>query len=66
MWYCYAYAVGLVVKHRGITRDPQRRELEHRQRWPGGKLHVLHGPITEARARAWEMAQALTVTPERR
>ena len=65
-WYCYEYSVGLYVKHRGITTDPQRRQTEHQQRWPGGRLRVVWGPVTEVQARAWEATQTKTITPERR
>lgn len=65
-WYCYEYSVWYVVKHRGITQNPRRREMEHRQRWPGGLLRVVLGPVTESQARTWELTQALTITPERR
>lgn len=65
-WYCYEYIADYTVKHRGITQDPQRRQVEHRQRWVGGFLRVIWGPVTEAQARAWEAQQSLTITPERR
>jgi hypothetical protein len=53
-------------KHSGITTEAERRETEHQQRWPGGKLRIATGPMTEAQARAWEAAQTKTITPERR
>jgi predicted GIY-YIG superfamily endonuclease len=65
-YYCYHYYVGNVKKHSGITTDPQRRQTEHQQRWPGGKLYPVMGPVTEAAARAWEALQTKTITPERR
>jgi len=65
-WYGYHYYVASVKKHSGITTDPNRRQLEHRQRWPGGNLVVAIGPTTEAVARAWEAAQTKTITPVRR
>jgi hypothetical protein len=65
-WYGYHYYLGNTKKHSGITTDPRRREIEHQQRWPGGKLQVVFRPATEAQARAWEAQQTKTITPERR
>jgi len=65
-WYGYHYYVGNVKKHSGITSDPQRRQAEHQTRWPGGKMVLIIGPVTEAVARAWEAQQTKTITPERR
>jgi hypothetical protein len=65
-YYGYHYYVGSVKKHSGITTDPQRRQTEHQQRWPGGRLQVATGSMTEAQARAWEALQTKTITPERR
>jgi hypothetical protein len=65
-YYGYHFYVGLEKKHSGITTDPQRRQMEHRQRWPGGRLHVATGPMTEAQARYWESLQTKTITPPRR
>ena len=65
-YYGYHYYVGTEKKHSGITTDAQRRETEHRLRWPRGTLRVVTGPMTEAQARTWEAAQTKTITPERR
>lgn len=65
-WYGYHYYTGVQKRHSGITTDPQRRQTEHQQRWPGGQLQVVTGPMTEAQARAWEALQTKTITPERR
>lgn len=61
----YEFKVGAKVVHRGITNDPQRREVEHQQRWPGGKLTVVTRLMTEAQARVWEAGQKKTITPQR-
>jgi hypothetical protein len=55
-----------VKRHSGITTEPARRQAEHQQRWPGGRLVVVLGPTSEAAARAWEALQTKTITPERR
>lgn len=65
-YYGYHYYVGSDKKHSGITTDPQRRQTEHQQRWPGGKLYLIIGPVSEVQARAWEATQTKTITPERR
>lgn len=65
-YYGYHYYVSGLKKHSGITNDPERRQAEHRQRWPGGYLKLMIGPTTEANARAWEALQTKTITPERR
>jgi hypothetical protein len=65
-WYGYHYYVAGVKRHSGITTDPARRQTEHQQRWPGGRLALIIGPTTEAVARLWEAQQTKTITPERR
>ncbi len=65
-WYGYHYYTSTGKKHSGITTDPVRRQADHQQRWPGGRLQVVIGPTTEAQARAWEALQTKTITPERR
>jgi hypothetical protein len=64
-WYGYHFYQGGVKRHSGITTDPQRRQDEHRQRWPGGQMQVVIGPTTEAAARNWEALQTKTITPQR-
>jgi hypothetical protein len=65
-WYGYHFYAGGVKRHSGITTDPQRRQEEHRQRWPGGSLMIAIGPTNEANARNWEALQTRTITPQRR
>lgn len=65
-WYGYHYYQNGVKKHSGITTDAPRRQTEHQQRWPGGSLQVVTGPMTEVQARTWEAQQTKTITPERR
>ncbi len=64
-YYGYHFYVGNDKKHSGITTDPQRRQSEHQQRWPGGRMYLALGPVTEAQARAWEALQTKTITPQR-
>ena len=65
-WFGYHFYQYGQKKHSGITEDPPRREREHQQRWPGGRLEIVIGPTTEANARAWEAEQTKTITPPRR
>lgn len=64
-YYCYELvsAYGVVV-HRGITKNPSRRQQEHRQRWFNSNLHIVFDPITKDQALFWESHQTLTITPE--
>ncbi len=64
-WYKYDYKVGNTIKHSGITQDLARREKEHQQRWPGGRIVQVGGAVTEESAREWERGKQKTVTPRR-
>lgn len=44
---------GKIVKS-GITTDLERREQEHKQKWPTGRVRPVGGPVTEESAREWE------------
>jgi len=61
----YDFLVGTKIVHSGITNDPERRETEHKQRWPNGHLRVVTGPMTEPGAREWEAGKEKTITPKR-
>jgi len=50
----YVFKVGGQINHGGITTDLERREQEHRQKWPSGKIKQIGGPVTEESARKWE------------
>ena len=65
-WYKYDYKVGGVIKHSGISTDLPRREKEHQQRWPGGKIEQVGNATTEAVARQWEQGKKKAITPERK
>ena len=58
--YNYTFRVGRKVSHRGITKDPKRRESEHRHVFPGGKLTVDGRAKTRAGARKVERRQSRT------
>ncbi len=58
--YSYTYRVGRKVSHRGITNNPSRREREHQQARPGGKLMVDGRAKTRAGALRTERGQSKT------
>ena len=58
--YNYTYQKGRKVSHRGITKDPARREREHQRERPGGKLTVDGRAKTRAGAQRVESRQSKT------
>lgn len=50
----YQFKVGNKIVHGGITKDLERRELEHQQKWPGGHIKQVGRKTTEDAAREWE------------
>ena len=42
------------IVHSGITTDLERREQEHKQKWPKGHIKQVGGSVTEESARDWE------------
>ena len=58
--YNYTYRVGRKVSHRGISKDPQRRQREHQRARPGGKLTVDGRAKTRAGAERIERRQSKT------
>ena len=62
-WRKYDFKVGNQIRHSGITTDLERREAEHKRRWPGGHIVQVGVATTEAAAREWEKTKQKTVTP---
>jgi len=62
----YDFLVGNKIVHSGFTNNPDRREAEHRLRWPTGHLRIDGAAKTEEGARAWEQSKHKTITPPRR
>ena len=52
--YKYQFKVGNKIVHGGITKDLDRREDEHQQRWPKGHIRQVGRRTTEDAAREWE------------
>ena len=65
-WYKYDYKDGNKILHSGITKDLERRENEHQQRWPSGHIVQVGRATTEDAARAWEETKQKTITPPRK
>jgi hypothetical protein len=61
----YDYKVGGKIRHSGITKDLDRREQEHQQRWPGGRIKQVGRSVTKSSARRWERTKTRSVTPRR-
>ena len=51
--YKFRNRLGRIV-HKGITNDLDRRESEHRQKWPGGQIEKVGNKTTRRAAREWE------------
>ncbi len=66
VYYTYDFKVGNTIVHSGITRDPARREHEHKQRWENGRLVIVGRAKSEESARKWEAAKIDTFTPPRK
>lgn len=55
--YKYRFKVDGRVVYYGITTDLQRREREHRQRWPDGGIEQVGQPTSHRDAWEWERQQ---------
>lgn len=62
-YYRYHYLIGHRIRHSGVTKDPERREEEHQQRWPGGHLRVVGPAVTKETALEWEETKRRSITP---
>ncbi len=64
--YKYDFKIGNKIVHSGITNDLNRREQEHKQRWPNGYIAKVGRATTEEAARKWEETKQKTITPPRK
>ena len=55
--YKYHFKKGSRIVHSGITRNLERREQEHQQKWPSGHIKKVGIRTTEDAARKWEKKQ---------
>jgi predicted GIY-YIG superfamily endonuclease len=58
--YKYQYKIGNKIVHGGITKDLERREQEHKQKWPNGHIKQVGRKTTEEAARDWEEEKGYT------
>jgi hypothetical protein len=65
-YFTYEFRVGETVVQSGVTRDPRRRELEHKLRWETGRLVIVGRAKTEESARKWQAAKDDPFNPPRR
>lgn len=55
--YRYLLKVKGHVVYCGVTTDLDRREPEHRRRWPTGEIEQVGPPTTREEAWSWERQQ---------
>ena len=53
-YYKYDFKIGRKIVHSGITKDLDRRELEHKQKWPRGYIVQIGRRTTKEAAEKWE------------
>jgi len=58
--YKYVFKEGNKIVHGGITKDINRREKEHQQETPKGKINKVGHRTTEEAARQWEKEKGYT------
>ncbi len=58
--YKYQYKIGNKIVHGGITKDLERREQEHQQKWPKGHITQVGRKTIEDAARDWEKEKGYT------
>lgn len=64
--YKYDFKVGHKIRHSGITKDMERREIQHQQRWPNGHIVQVGRATAEEAARKWEETKQKAITPRRK
>ncbi len=64
--FTYDFKVGQQIVHSGFTKDLERRETQHKQRWPKGHIVKIGAAKTEEAAREWEETKHKTITPPRK
>lgn len=52
--YKYDFKIGNKIRHRGITKNLERREMDHKQNWPKGHIVQVGRRTTEEAAKKWE------------
>ena len=52
--YKYDFKITNKIVHSGITKNLERREIEHQQKWPKGHIVQVGNKTTRGSAEAWE------------
>ena len=55
--YKYDFKIIQKIVHSGITKDLERREIDHLQEWPKGHIVQVGNRTTEEAAREWEKSK---------
>ena len=55
--YKYYFKKGNGIVHGGITDNLERREKEHKQKWPNGHIFQVGRRTAEDAAREWEQQE---------
>lgn len=55
--YKYDFKLGNKIMHSGITKDLERRERQHKQKWPKGHIVQVGRKTTEEAAEKWEQTK---------
>lgn len=58
--YKYVFKMNRRIVHGGITADLERREQEHKQKYPTGHIVKVGRRTTEEAARRWEKEQGFS------
>ena len=53
-FYKYDLKIGNKIAHSGITKNLERREIEHKQKWPKGHIVQVGRKTTKGAAEKWE------------
>lgn len=56
-YFTYYFKVGRKIVHKGRTDNLERREQEHKQKWPSGHIFKVGHRKTEEGAKKWEKKQ---------
>lgn len=55
--YKYDFKINQKIVHSGITKDIERREVEHQQKWPKGHIVQVGNRTTKEAAEDWEITK---------
>jgi len=64
--FTYDFKVDQKIVHSGFTKNLDRRESEHKRRWPNGRIVKVGAAKTKDSAIVWEETKKKTITPLRK